>query len=59
MESLVEYGCDAAQGYFFSRPLPGDDLVQWFESSPFGTAPDLACAPPPVDTPPALSRSSS
>jgi predicted signal transduction protein with EAL and GGDEF domain len=29
MELLVEYGCDAAQGYFFSRPVPKAELVRW------------------------------
>jgi diguanylate cyclase (GGDEF)-like protein/PAS domain S-box-containing protein len=42
MNSLVEYGCDAAQGYFFSRPLPGGELVPWLESSRFGAARELA-----------------
>jgi diguanylate cyclase (GGDEF)-like protein/PAS domain S-box-containing protein len=36
MTELIDYGCDEAQGYFFSRPLPADDLTNWFESSPFG-----------------------
>jgi diguanylate cyclase (GGDEF)-like protein len=36
LKQLVAYGCDEAQGYFFSRPLPGADLVAWLESSRFG-----------------------
>ena len=24
---LIEYGCDGAQGYFFSRPCPADELT--------------------------------
>ena len=28
MDLLIAYGCDEAQGYYFSRPLPGDALVQ-------------------------------
>jgi diguanylate cyclase (GGDEF)-like protein/PAS domain S-box-containing protein len=40
MNTLVEYGCDAAQGYYFSRPLPADQLVQWLETSDFGIARD-------------------
>lgn len=31
LRMLVDYGCDAAQGYFFSRPLPAAELEQWFE----------------------------
>jgi EAL domain-containing protein (putative c-di-GMP-specific phosphodiesterase class I) len=38
MEILIEYGCDAAQGYYFSRPLPADQLVQWLETSEYGVA---------------------
>ena len=26
MDRLIEYGCDAAQGYFFSRPVPAAEL---------------------------------
>jgi diguanylate cyclase (GGDEF)-like protein len=33
---LIEYGCDDAQGYFFSRPSPADQLTTWFSTSPFG-----------------------
>ena len=47
MEALTEYGCDAAQGYFFSQPVPGPDLYAWFEISPFGIAPALAVAAAP------------
>ena len=36
MDLLIEYGCDEAQGYYFSRPLPGDDLFTWLESRPTG-----------------------
>ena len=36
MKLLNDYGCDEAQGYFFSPPVPGDDLVPWFDSSSFG-----------------------
>jgi diguanylate cyclase (GGDEF)-like protein/PAS domain S-box-containing protein len=38
MNQLISYGCDEAQGYFFSRPLPGDLLTEWFEASPFGVS---------------------
>ncbi len=36
MDLLVDYGCDDAQGYLFSRPLAGVALVPWLESSAFG-----------------------
>ena len=41
MKMLSLYGCDEAQGYHFSRALPGDDLITWLETSPFGLAPRL------------------
>ena len=44
MALLLEYGCDQAQGYYFSRPLPGDDLVHYLESSPFGSPRQLVPA---------------
>jgi EAL domain-containing protein (putative c-di-GMP-specific phosphodiesterase class I) len=36
MELLNEYGCDEAQGYYFSRPLRGEDLLEWLGTSSFG-----------------------
>jgi diguanylate cyclase (GGDEF)-like protein/PAS domain S-box-containing protein len=33
---LAEYGCDSAQGYFFSRPCSAHALTAWFAASPFG-----------------------
>ncbi len=37
MDMLVEYGCDEAQGYYFSRPVPGRFLSDWLGStSSFG-----------------------
>jgi EAL domain-containing protein (putative c-di-GMP-specific phosphodiesterase class I) len=26
---LAELGCDQGQGYFMSRPIPGDQLLAW------------------------------
>lgn len=36
LDMLAEYGCDSAQGYFFSRPCAADDLTAWLTESPFG-----------------------
>ena len=48
MELLVEYGCDAAQGYFFSRPLPQEELLRWLVDSPFGQSRGAAAIVPAV-----------
>ena len=39
LEMLIEYGCDSAQGYFFSRPCPAAQLTAWLTESPVGAAP--------------------
>lgn len=36
MNLLVGYGCDRAQGYFFGRPCPAEELTTWLSESPFG-----------------------
>jgi diguanylate cyclase len=36
LNKLIAYGCDVAQGYYFSRPVPARELLPWLESSPFG-----------------------
>ena len=33
---LLEWGCDTAQGYYMSQPLPADKLMQWLEESQWG-----------------------
>jgi diguanylate cyclase (GGDEF)-like protein len=35
---LIEDGCDSAQGYYFSRPCPAEELTAWLNESPFGAA---------------------
>lgn len=30
---LAQFGCDAAQGYYWSRPLPADELAEWLRSN--------------------------
>ncbi|MEA2223046.1 MAG: hypothetical protein QOH83_1422, partial [Solirubrobacteraceae bacterium] len=36
LDMLAEYGCDSAQGYFFSRPCAAEELTTWLTESPFG-----------------------
>ncbi|HUK56314.1 MAG TPA: EAL domain-containing protein, partial [Nitrospiria bacterium] len=36
LERLVEMGCDAAQGYYMSRPIPAEELARWLSESPWG-----------------------
>jgi diguanylate cyclase (GGDEF)-like protein/PAS domain S-box-containing protein len=36
LDMLVEYGCDNAQGYFFSRPCAAHEITEWLNESPFG-----------------------
>jgi diguanylate cyclase (GGDEF)-like protein len=33
---LAKLGCDAAQGYYMSRPKPAEELDRWFADSPWG-----------------------
>ena len=35
-DRLKEMGCDSAQGYFMSRPIPADQFMQWIKESPYG-----------------------
>ena len=36
---LKELGCDMAQGYYISRPLPRDEFRAWLQSgTPFASA---------------------
>jgi len=38
LEWLSRFGCDLAQGYYLSKPMPAKDLVGWLENSPYLTA---------------------
>jgi len=38
---LCELGCDVAQGYLFSKPLPPEMFVKWIDASPWGQQPRL------------------
>ena len=40
LEMLVDYGCDGAQGYFFSRPCPAEELSAWLRDSPYRAPPE-------------------
>ena len=35
LKLLKEFGCDEAQGYFFSRPVPPDELVALLKQKTF------------------------
>jgi diguanylate cyclase (GGDEF)-like protein/PAS domain S-box-containing protein len=36
LDTLVQYGCDSAQGYLFSPALAAEELTAWLTESPFG-----------------------
>jgi diguanylate cyclase (GGDEF)-like protein/PAS domain S-box-containing protein len=36
LDQLSAFGCDEAQGYYMSKPLPVDDLNRWLKESPWG-----------------------
>ena len=38
LDKLTELGCDSAQGYFISHPLPVDDLLTWMSGSSWTVA---------------------
>jgi diguanylate cyclase (GGDEF)-like protein len=42
--ALVAAGCDVAQGYFFSRPLPADDFLAWVEARTAAERSDVPAA---------------
>lgn len=35
MDFLRRHGCNAAQGYLFSRPLPAEECFQFFRQEPY------------------------
>lgn len=35
LEMLADWGCNTAQGYFISRPLPLDSLLQWIDKTDY------------------------
>jgi EAL domain-containing protein (putative c-di-GMP-specific phosphodiesterase class I) len=36
LDMLARYGCDCAQGFFFSRPCVAEEITAWLTESPFG-----------------------
>jgi diguanylate cyclase (GGDEF)-like protein len=36
LDRLTAMGCDSAQGYYLSRPLPAEELRGWLKDSPWG-----------------------
>ena len=36
LQILTDYGCDSAQGYFFTPALAAEQLTTWLADSPFG-----------------------
>jgi EAL domain-containing protein (putative c-di-GMP-specific phosphodiesterase class I) len=45
LEEVAALGCDMAQGYYFSRPLPLGALMAWFEAPVVAGHADAALAP--------------
>lgn len=38
-DRLTQWGCDTAQGYYMSRPLPEDQLIKWLAESDWASMP--------------------
>lgn len=36
LDRLVDMGCDAAQGYYLSRPISAEEMTRWLTESPWG-----------------------
>lgn len=35
LDKLRQYGCDYAQGYYLSKPMPAEDFANWLKQSPY------------------------
>ena len=46
MSLLTEFRCDQAQGYYFSRPMPAENVTPWLETSSVGLPRRLNAATP-------------
>jgi EAL domain-containing protein (putative c-di-GMP-specific phosphodiesterase class I) len=42
LDQLAALGCDLAQGYYLSRPLPAEALADWLRQRRGGVAPAAA-----------------
>ena len=47
LEQLAEMGCDRAQGYFLSRPVPAEELLVWIADVDGRARPPTCCSAPP------------
>lgn len=43
--TLTHWGCDISQGYYMSKPLPADQLIQWLSGSAWGHVKGLKGVP--------------
>jgi EAL domain-containing protein (putative c-di-GMP-specific phosphodiesterase class I) len=43
LERLAALGCDLAQGYYVSRPLPPERLLAWLQQASWGEATFASC----------------
>lgn len=41
LDMLIQYGCEVIQGYYYSKPLPIEDVVKYLESCGMECAPEL------------------
>ncbi len=48
VELLIAAGCDVAQGWYFARPMPVEELLCWLQARPVGQ-PDEPTRRPPSD----------
>ncbi len=40
--TLMQWGCDTAQGYYMSKPMPAEKLMQWLKESDWANASKVA-----------------
>jgi diguanylate cyclase len=42
LDFLRDNGCDSAQGYLYSRPIPAREMVSWLETHRLGLVPSCS-----------------